>query len=224
MDDLKALLSQQNIPFDPLDFLVNLLLAALLCTTLAWAYGRFGRSLSNRERFASNFVLLGITTMVIISIVKSSLALSLGLVGALSIVRFRSAIKEPEELTFLFVTIAIGLGLGANQRWLTVSAFIFILAVIVIRGLKQFSPSSQSLFLSLHLNKKDPDDLEGIISLLKEHCGTVKLKRVDESEQLLEAAFALTFGQVESFNVCRKALLEGYPGMSLTFLDEKVIV
>ena len=100
MDEIKALLSQQNIPFDPLDFLVNLVLAAVLCTLLAWAYGRFGRSLSNRERFASNFVLLGITTMVIISIVKSSLALSLGLVGALSIVRFRSAIKDPEELTF----------------------------------------------------------------------------------------------------------------------------
>lgn len=224
MDDLKALLSQQNIPFDPLDFVVNLVLAALLCAILAWAYGRFGRSLSNRERFASNFVLLGITTMVIISIVKSSLALSLGLVGALSIVRFRSAIKEPEELTFLFVTIAIGLGLGANQRWLTLLAFIFILATIVIRGLRQFNPASQSLFLSLHLNKENPDDLETIITLLKKHCRTVKLKRVDESDQLLEAAFALTFGEVEAFNDCRKALLAGYPGMSLTFLDEKVVV
>ena len=54
--------------------------------------------------------------MIIITIVKSSIALSLGLVGALSIVRFRAAIKEPEELTFLFICIAIGVGLGAGQR------------------------------------------------------------------------------------------------------------
>ena len=53
--------------------------------------------------------------MIIITIVKSSLALSLGLVGALSIVRFRTAIKDPEELSFLFISIAIGLGMGANQ-------------------------------------------------------------------------------------------------------------
>ena len=54
--------------------------------------------------------------MLIIFVVKSSLALSLGLVGALSIVRFRSAIKEPEELTFLFLNIALGIGFGANAR------------------------------------------------------------------------------------------------------------
>jgi len=47
------------------------------------------------------------TTMLVISIVKSSLALSLGLVGALSIVRFRSAIKEPEELVYIFLSMAI---------------------------------------------------------------------------------------------------------------------
>ena len=58
--------------------------------------------------------LITMTTMLIISIVKSSLALSLGLVGALSVIRFRAAIKEPEELTYLFLTIAIGLGFGAK--------------------------------------------------------------------------------------------------------------
>ena len=50
-----------------------------------------------------------------IVIIKNSLALSLGLVGALSIVRFRAAIKEPEELVYLFLVIAIGLGCGAGQ-------------------------------------------------------------------------------------------------------------
>ena len=49
------------------------------------------------------------TTMLIISIVKSSLALSLGLVGALSIIRFRAAIKEPEELAYLFLAIGISI-------------------------------------------------------------------------------------------------------------------
>ena len=63
---------------------------------------------------------------------KSSLALSLGLVGALSIVRFRTPIKEPEELAYLFISIAMGLGLGANQILATVVAGPGILAFMAI--------------------------------------------------------------------------------------------
>ena len=73
------------------------------------------------------------TITLIISIVKSSLSLSLGLVGALSIVRYRAAIKEPEELAYLFITIAIGLGLGANQQLPTIVAFAIIVTTIVVR-------------------------------------------------------------------------------------------
>lgn len=78
-------------------------------------YIRYGKSMNNKEYFANIFVLLGLTTCSVIVIVKYSLALSLGLVGALSIVRFRAAIKEPEELVFLFLVIALGLAFGANQ-------------------------------------------------------------------------------------------------------------
>ena len=121
----------------------NLLLAGLLAYLLSILYVRYGRSLSNRKVFSNNFVLMAMTTMFIITIVKSSLALSLGLVGALSIVRFRAAIKEPEELTYLFLTIAIGLGLGADQVEITLSAFVLIVLIIWLpSGLRCPSPST----------------------------------------------------------------------------------
>jgi len=71
--------------------------------------------LSNKKDFSKIFIPLCLATTLIITIVKSSIALSLGLVGALSIVRFRAAIKEPEELIYLFLIIAIGLAFGSNQ-------------------------------------------------------------------------------------------------------------
>ena len=80
------------------DFLINLIIAGILAFLLSYTYINYGTALSNRKMFARNFVLMAMTTMFIITVVKSSLALSLGLVGALSIVRFRTAIKEPEEL------------------------------------------------------------------------------------------------------------------------------
>ena len=87
---------------------VNLLLDAGLSLTLAWYFLHYGKTLSNRASLARILPFISLTTVLIISVVKSSLALSLGLVGALSIVRFRTPIKEPEELAYLFMAIGLG--------------------------------------------------------------------------------------------------------------------
>src|ERR1035441_4050319 len=87
---------------------LRLVVAAVLGILLGQAYVHFGQALSNRKLFARNFIVLTVTTALIISIVRSSVALSLGLVGALSIVRFRAAIKEPEGTAFLFLSLMAG--------------------------------------------------------------------------------------------------------------------
>ena len=114
-----------------LDFLINILITIILSYIIGLVYSKYGNSLSNRKKLTQTFVLIAVTVMLVISIVKSSLALSLGLVGALSIVRFRTAIKEPEELVYFFVAIAIGLGMGANQRIVTLTGS----AVIILYSL-----------------------------------------------------------------------------------------
>jgi len=121
----------QNIQIDLQGFVISLLSAAILSFFVQLFYIKYSSTLSNRKEFAKNFVILGVTTTIVIMIVKSSLALSLGLVGALSIVRFRAAIKEPEELVYLFLIIAIGLGCGANQLLITTTGIFFALILIV---------------------------------------------------------------------------------------------
>tara|TARA_B100000700_G_C14801076_1_gene740606 strand:- start:107 stop:817 length:711 start_codon:yes stop_codon:yes gene_type:complete len=121
----------QNIQIDLQGFVISLLCAAILSFLVQLFYIKYSSTLSNRKEFAKNFVILGVTTTIVIMIVKSSLALSLGLVGALSIVRFRAAIKEPEELVYLFLIIAIGLGCGANQLLITTTGIFFALILIV---------------------------------------------------------------------------------------------
>ena len=129
--DLNFFLNQ-NVQIDLLNFVLSLLCAAVLSFIIHLFYVRFSTTLSNRIEFSKNFVVLGVATCIVIMIVKSSLALSLGLVGALSIVRFRAAIKEPEELVYLFLIIAVGLGCGANQLIITVVGIFFALATIFI--------------------------------------------------------------------------------------------
>ena len=134
-----------NVPID--EFILNLLIVSVLVYLLRWFYIRYGNSISNRKKFANNFLPLAMGTVLIIMVVKSSIALSLGLVGALSIVRFRAAIKEPEELVYLFIVIGLGLAGGANQPILAMVAFVLILGILF---LNQFFTKKQSVsrFLS----------------------------------------------------------------------------
>lgn len=96
------------------DLLLYLVLGGLIAMFLRWLYQRSSPNASG-DSIARVFPLLTLVTIAVIAVVKSSLALSLGLVGALSIVRFRAAIKDPEELVYLFLCIGVGLALGAQQ-------------------------------------------------------------------------------------------------------------
>ena len=127
--------SNEAIQIDLTTFLISLLTVAFLCFLIQIFYIRFSSTLSNRFNFSKTFIILGVTTCIVIMIVKNSLALSLGLVGALSIVRFRAAIKEPEELVYLFLIIAAGLGCGAGQLKITVVGIIFSLIIIYVYSL-----------------------------------------------------------------------------------------
>jgi hypothetical protein len=97
---------------------------------------------------------LSCATFLVIVIVKSSLALSLGLVGALSIVRFRTPIKEPEELTFLFLSIASGLGYGAGQNKITT----VVISTIIIFVIFLYKKSSTKNIYCVHIYFEMPLD------------------------------------------------------------------
>ncbi|MBT6672206.1 MAG: DUF4956 domain-containing protein, partial [Lentimicrobiaceae bacterium] len=87
-------------------------------------------SLTGKMHIGSIIPVLSAVVFLVIIVVKSSLALSLGLVGALSIVRFRTPIKEPEELVYLFLAIAIGLGYAAGQILITTILSLSILFIV----------------------------------------------------------------------------------------------
>lgn len=205
-------------------FILNLLLAAFLSFLLSKIYLRYGSSLSNRRMFGSNFILITMTTMVIISIVKSSLALSLGLVGALSIVRFRAAIKEPEELSYLFLAIAIGLGLGANQPIITLVAFAIITAIIVFKSRFSRTNSNQNLYITTHSHNPHKAGIEDIVKTLQKHSTGLDLRRFDETTEFSEACFLVEFRDFKQLNDAKHALQELDPSLKISFMDNKGIM
>jgi len=200
---------------------MSLGVAAILGWILGQAYERFGHSLSNRAIFARNFLLLTVTTTLIISIVKSSLALSLGLVGALSIVRFRAAIKEPEELAFLFVAISVGLGLGAGQALVTTVALGVILGFVALRSRFSRGPDTPNLYLTVATNGSGRLGPGQILEALGAVGATASLKRLDESPEQVEAAFIVDFQGVGKLEQFTKRLRELSPSVRVSCLDER---
>jgi hypothetical protein len=200
---------------------LSLGIAALLGVILGQVYIHFGHSLSNRRLFARNFLVLVVTTTLIISIVRSSMALSLGLVGALSIVRFRAAIKEPEELAFLFLAISAGLGLGAGQALVTIVALAVILGLIVVRGLFRQGPDQPNLYLTVTSPAASRLGAERILQILTGVGATAALKRFDQTSESLEAAFQVDFKQVAHLEQFTNQLRELSPEVKVSCLDDR---
>jgi len=201
--------------------ILSLGIAALLGLIIGQVYIHFGTSLSNRKLFARNFLILVVTTTLIISIVRSSLALSLGLVGALSIVRFRAAIKEPEELAFLFLAISAGLGLGAGQALVTVVALTIILGLIVIRGLFRQRPGQPNLYLTVTSPAAANLGAEQILQTLAAVGATATLKRFDQNPELLEASFLVDFKKVSHLEQFTQQLRGLSPQVRVSCLDDQ---
>ena len=141
-------------------------------------YMKTGYGISAKKSLGRNLPMISMTTMLIITIVKSSLALSLGLVGALSIVRFRTAIKEPEELTYIFISIAVGLGLGASQGLATTVGFLIIVGVIVYKWRFFQRPGQDCISLLVSSKNAGIKEYTSIISVIYDECDSITLPEV----------------------------------------------
>ena len=205
-----------NSSVDLLLFVVAILLAISFSYLLRYFYLNYWRSLSDKNQISSNFVLLTLIITIIITVVKSSLALSLGLVGALSIVRFRTPIKDPEELIFLFICIAIGLSLGAFQFWFATIGFVFVILVILIKS--QFSNQIRQNNFFLSLNKKD-FDVQKFVDNSEKIFDSIVLKKIEETNNQKEIIFNMRLKKSVSFNDLDK-YLKSYGISDYTYFDQ----
>ena len=208
----------QNIQINLSGFVTNILVTLVLCFVLRYIYLKFSTTLSNKDEFSKNFVILGITTC--ITIVKSSLALSLGLVGALSIVRFRAAIKEPEELVYLFLVIAIGLGNGAGQTFITLVGSTLAFLVIIIfssRKMKDVIKEKELIQMSISIDKNlSSKDLEKLINSIKKNVYTLDLISLNRSNNGIIINLNLNVKNFNKLGQINDSITKNYPNSDIT--------
>ena len=202
-------------------FFWNLIICMVLSTIMCWHYSARAQNRYLRRDLGLVLPIVCLTTLLVISVVKSSLALSLGLVGALSIVRFRTPIKEPEELAYIFLAIAIGLALGADQIEVAVVALPIILSVISLidRLRKNSSSASGNLILNIEVNKEDAIS-DKILGMIGSAMPNANIRRIDQDEDLFSIVALIKIMDKETINNFSKDFHQRFPQGSFSIIDD----
>jgi uncharacterized membrane protein YhiD involved in acid resistance len=205
---------------------LNLFCAFIISLLIKFHYKKCSTTLTNREDFSNIFPFITLTIVLVIYIVKSSLALSLGLVGALSIVRFRTPIKEPEELAYIFICIAAGLGYGANQTIPTTVAVIFILLLVYLLKIKKVRTTNKNIFLNLEIETNDKNTSEitkNINQILKSENDNFNLIKLDISNDIFQATYVINIKDIDNLELINKSIQSKYPEVKINFVDQNQV-
>jgi uncharacterized membrane protein YhiD involved in acid resistance len=201
--------------------LLLLLLGGVLAFFVRMLYVRFSRSVSDRESFGAVFVPLTVATVLVIMVVKSSLALSLGLVGALSIVRFRAAIKDPEELVYLFFCIAIGLALGANSI-MTAMVGLLVFTLFVI-GQHRWKNKTRRHNLLLTISGDDEASFGGDATSVQQHVagalGPYEIQRFEYEDGQVQLRATVSPESGDAITSMMADLQKKLPGCQLSYVN-----
>jgi len=206
--------------------ILAVLFTIILTEILSWHYIHFAQVLSNKRKLARVFVVIGTTTLLMITIIGSSLVLSLGLVGALSIVRFRTPIKEPEELGYLFLSIGIGIGMGAHQALVTMVVFAIILVFITLRHYTSLSGSRMRTIVQVSVpigtGKRDASgksELDILMPAVEAACDKVDLRRVDRQQDEFNASLLVEIKDTKAIAVLLSGVETALPGANVSLIE-----
>lgn len=202
--------------FSALDMAIAMGLAFVLGLFIFFVYKKTYTGVMYSASFGISLIAMTLITTLIILAVTSNIILSLGMVGALSIVRFRTAIKEPLDIAFLFWSIAAGIVLGAGLLPLAVLGSLFIGVILVLFINKKSVDSPYILVISSEGEQQEDEILRLISQSVKKH--SVKSKTVSDSgmeftlEVRLKEDSTKFVGGLKTIPGVRSAALVSYNG------------
>jgi len=209
-------LSQDVTLFTPVDTILFLAIAFALGMFIYFIYKLTYSGVMFSRSFGVSLVVLSMISTFIILAVTSNVVLSLGMVGALSIVRFRSAIKDPLDIVYLFWSLSVGIVLGAKQYFLAILGSLIIGGILIL--LSKMGKTGQDYIIILEFSDEKAE--QNAISVVKETSKRTSIKTKTVTAGSMEATYAVSLqgGEVELVNKLKsipgveKAVLVSYNG------------
>lgn len=156
---------------------VENLLVSLICALLiSFFYRLTYRGPGISYSFVNSLIVLALITSVVIMVIGNNLARAFGLVGAMSIIRFRTAIKETQDIIFIFFALSIGMASGVGLHALALASTIFIgMILFVLTKLNAVSPSKKDFLLQFIFKTNDGYEEAPFLSIFQKYCKSSKL-------------------------------------------------
>jgi len=204
----------QSSTIDFIDITTALLLVFIIWLLINFVYKKTYTGVLYSKSFSLSLIGLSSVTCLIIMTITSNIILSLGMVGALSIVRFRSAIKDPNDIVFMFWSIAVGIACGAG--FFTIAGYGSVIIAIVLLLVSKYRILQSPYLLIIQSKHECLDQIEKV---LKQYTTTYLSKSVTASDETCESIFEIRTAKqktiiqnIKSIDCVRSVSIVSYQG------------
>jgi uncharacterized membrane protein YhiD involved in acid resistance len=207
------------------EILQNVLVALICGLIISFFYRKTYQGPGYLNSFVNSLVVLSMITAIVIMIIGNNLARAFGLVGAMSIIRFRTAVKETQDIIFIFFSLAIGMSAGVGLHLLAITGTLFVGIVLMILSKSNIlSPSQKDFLLQFSFSGNGDSDEKRFLGVLEKYCKRVKLINVksigdgESSEYSYYIGFKSKVSSTEFLNELKT--LKGLGQVNLFFDEE----
>lgn len=206
----KSVVNQFTGTISVQSILLSLITAFMISVFIIWIYKKTYTGVVYSKSFSLSILMLALVTTLIIQTISSNIALSLGMVGALSIVRFRTAVKEPVDTGFMFWAITAGIMAGANLYLASIIGSLMLGILYYICYMMGLKMNSKYLVIVKYDDSVE-DDIKNILSKLKKY----KLKSKSKSKNNVEMTFEVELNDGTQKLVDKISKIDGVQNCSL---------
>lgn len=160
------------------DFAANLFVSLGCGIVIALVYRLTYRGASYSSSFVNSLVLLSLITTVVILVIGNNLARAFGLVGAMSIIRFRTAVRDVMDIVFIFFALSIGMAAGVGLNSVAIIGTLFISLIIILLDAIGFGRPARLKHLLQVSHDGTPESEAAIQAILKKYCRRIQLMNI----------------------------------------------
>ena len=179
------------------DVLFSLSLAAIIGMLISRLYKGTHRGLNYEHTFMAALVLLAPIVTLVMLYIRGDLVLSLGLIGSLSIVRFRTAVKDTRDMVFLFWVIAVGLGAGTYNWSVVLVSSLFIMLVVTVLYYFRYGHTTYEDFI-LSFSGQLPYASDAAREIIQRHTTEARMRSYEVEGERWEIIYELRLSEVTS--------------------------
>jgi uncharacterized membrane protein YhiD involved in acid resistance len=191
----------QNLDLFPVSFFdvfTNLMVALVCGLIIALVYRFIYKGSSYSVTYVNSLVLLTLITSIVILVIGNNLARAFGLVGAMSIIRFRTAVRDVQDIVFIFFALSIGMAAGVGLHIIAITSTLMISIIAIILVTFNFGAPRKMEYLVQISYNSSPENDTIIQSILKKHCKKFNLVNMkNQGEEYVEAFYQVRYRDKE---------------------------